>query len=727
MPSHGRQYWIRTEQGRVWGPYPINALERLRGQLTEKAQASIDGQQFRPGTDFPELRSLLTARSSAPAAPSIPTPPKVNPTPPKASPTPPKGSPIPPKANPTPPKASPTPPKGSPIPPKANPTPAGGMYIGPALRAMIEGTGKIKRPEEPAAAAPPERPVPPAPKPSAPPVMRPAAVVHSEKLELSEQGNLADVSTVRLYALAALNAASGWLELQLESGRMITISFRRGAPDHLSSDDPELSLLRFLQMRKVVTAEQASQAELHATKSGMDVVSALFQLQFIPPADAHKLLGEHAVFLLDRAIETARGTFSFQNDAPSPPGAFALGHKWTLLAEAVRRLDPVPLRARLGKQLARRVQRSGGSSIGKLEELALTAQEARVHASIDGTRAGEELVEQHGGPVALRLLFLLTELKHLSFGEAEEPRPAAPQPPAPPPPAAAPPPPPQGAAKPAPAPAARLTPPQGSAPTARPTPARGSAPVARPPPAPPKPAAPSRTYATPPADETPEAQLVRLRGILARLEKGTHFEALGLDRKATPADVKKAFVLLARDLHPDTVTDPSQSELRGLKESLFARVNEAAQVLGDDARRKEYEAELTGDKKDVDVGRIFDAEEKFQKAEILIKARKYKEGLVLLDEAIKLNDQEAEFYAWRGYARFLLANDRKLAFDDCAAEVKKALKLVERCLPAHLFLGHMHKVVGNLKAAASSFQRVLDLDEKHVDAQRELRLMGKKA
>src|SRR5205823_12248213 len=233
--------------------------------------------------------------------------------------------------------------------------------------------------------------------------------------------------------------------------------------------------------------------------------------------------------------------------------------------------------------------------------------------------------------------------------------------------------------------------------------------------------------ATPPADETPQAQLARLRGVVARLEKGTHFEALGLDKKATAADVKKAFVLLARDLHPDTVTDPSQADLRGVKEGLFARVNVAAQVLGDDARRKEYEAELTGDKKDVDVGRIFDAEEKFQKAEILIKARKYKEGLALLEEAIQLNDQEAEFYAWRGYARFLLASDRKQAFDDCATDVKKALKLVDRCLPAHLFMGHMHKVVGNLKSAAASYQRVLELDEKHVEAQRELRLMGKKA
>src|SRR3989442_3731560 len=82
MPPGDRQYWIRTEQGRVWGPYPIDALERLRGQLTEKAQASLDGKEFRSGMDFPELRSLLTARrAAAPAAPSTPPPPRERITP----------------------------------------------------------------------------------------------------------------------------------------------------------------------------------------------------------------------------------------------------------------------------------------------------------------------------------------------------------------------------------------------------------------------------------------------------------------------------------------------------------------------------------------------------------------------------------------------------------------------------------------------------------------------
>jgi tetratricopeptide (TPR) repeat protein len=159
---------------------------------------------------------------------------------------------------------------------------------------------------------------------------------------------------------------------------------------------------------------------------------------------------------------------------------------------------------------------------------------------------------------------------------------------------------------------------------------------------------------------------------------------------------------------------------------LFARINEAAQVLGDEKRRKEYESELDGKAENVDVSRIFAAEENFQKAEIFIKARKYQEGLDLLEQAIQMNTDEAEFYAWRGYAKFLLSKDRKQSFEECASDCRKALKMVERCLPAHLFLGHMAKALGDLKLAKKCYTRVLELDEKHIEAQRELRLMGTK-
>jgi DnaJ-like protein/uncharacterized protein DUF4388 len=686
-----RNYWVRTEHGRVWGPYTITALERLRGQLSEKCEASVDGKEWLPGADFPELRSLLAParkieRTAAPTA----APPRIS----KAM-------------------AEAFGIGGTPAPPKT------------------ERTAPAQEPQQAPETAPP-----PPPK-RAPPVMQRAP----ENLDLPDSGDLAKTSPARVYALAALASASGALQIVLEGGKTLRIVFRKGTPEHLSATDPDLSLTRFLQGKSLLTPEKAIAVEEQAAKSGQDLLAVLFQLQLIPPADAHRLLGEHGAFLLDRAMATFRGSFTFDKEAVPPPGAFPLGSRWTLLADSVRRLDASLIRARLGKRLGQPVVRSGGLGIGKVEELGLNAQETRSYASIDGTKSGEDLLRAPDTASAtVRLLFLLTELGHLSFVEMDAP--AEPPPPPPPPkPETAP-------AKAAPsAPAARPLPPtvrEASRPAAGPA-ARPAAPpvmkatppVMHPtsapkPAAPPKPATPTiarppPAFAQGPANETPEAMIERLSALRDRLVAADHFETLGLERKsASAAEAKRNFFVLAKELHPDTVTDPAQTELKELKERLFARINEASQVLQDEKLRKEYEKELDGKADNVDVSRIFAAEENFQRAEILIKARKYQEGLELLEQAIQMNAEEAEFYALRGYAKFLLSKDRKQSYEECADDCRKAMKMVDRCLPAHLYLGHMAKITGDQKLARKCYTKVLELDEKHVEAQRELRLMGSK-
>ena len=725
-----RNYWVRTEQGRVWGPYSISALERLRGQLTERCEASTDGKEWHPGADFPELRGLLVPARKIERQIAAPVAgPRISkamaeafgiggtPAAPSDSSEAPKGAPA----------ATAAATKTAPGVPKGPPVIAPVIAKGPPVMAPViaKGPPVIARGPPVVAKGPPEAARPPPVMSKAPPPPPPAP----EQLVVPESGDLAELSPARVYALLALTSGSGALQLELDEGRMLQISFRRGTPEHLSCDDPELSLLRFLQSKGMVEADKAVAAEEQAAKSGQDIVSVLFQMQVIPAAEAHRLLGEYAVFLLDRALATWRGEFTFNKDAPVPPGAFPLGSRWALLVDSVRRLDAALLRARLGKKLLRPVVRSGGLALGKVEELALNAQEARTYAGIDGTRTGEELLRAHETAATVRLLYLLTELGHLAFADVEESA-AAPEPPA----KVAPPPP-------APAPAAapqrelpktsREPPPAGSQLRPPLPPVMKAAPPARPAAAAPKAAAPvlSRpppTFAHGPENELPDDALGRLSALWERLAKADHFEVLGLERKtATPAETKRNFFVLAKELHPDTVTDTTLADLKEVKERLFARINEAAQVLGDEKLRKDYESELDGKAENVDVSRIFAAEENFQKAEIFIKARKYQEGLDLLEQAIQMNADEAEFYAWRGYAKFLLSKDRKQSFEECSSDCRKALKMVERCLPAHLFLGHMAKALGDLKLAKKCYTRVLELDEKHIEAQRELRLMGK--
>ncbi|KAF2001713.1 DnaJ-domain-containing protein [Amniculicola lignicola CBS 123094] len=67
------------------------------------------------------------------------------------------------------------------------------------------------------------------------------------------------------------------------------------------------------------------------------------------------------------------------------------------------------------------------------------------------------------------------------------------------------------------------------------------------------------------------------------------YAALGVSKSADAATIKSTYRKLALKCHPDKVTDPS---LKKQKEEEFHRIQQAYEILGDDDKRKSYEAEL---------------------------------------------------------------------------------------------------------------------------------------
>jgi molecular chaperone DnaJ len=66
------------------------------------------------------------------------------------------------------------------------------------------------------------------------------------------------------------------------------------------------------------------------------------------------------------------------------------------------------------------------------------------------------------------------------------------------------------------------------------------------------------------------------------MAKRDYYEILGLDRKATPDDIKGAFRRLARKYHPDVSQEPDAEER-------FKEINEAYGVLSDNDKRAAYD------------------------------------------------------------------------------------------------------------------------------------------
>jgi molecular chaperone DnaJ len=63
-----------------------------------------------------------------------------------------------------------------------------------------------------------------------------------------------------------------------------------------------------------------------------------------------------------------------------------------------------------------------------------------------------------------------------------------------------------------------------------------------------------------------------------------YYKTLGVDKKATPEEIKKAYRKLARRYHPDRNPDDKDAEAR------FKEISQAHDVLGDPEKRKQYDS-----------------------------------------------------------------------------------------------------------------------------------------
>jgi tetratricopeptide (TPR) repeat protein len=224
---------------------------------------------------------------------------------------------------------------------------------------------------------------------------------------------------------------------------------------------------------------------------------------------------------------------------------------------------------------------------------------------------------------------------------------------------------------------------------------------------------------------SPEAIRASIQDMAQKIGHATYFELLGVSQSATSEEVNTAFVRAARQFHPDRLVSTELVDLQPTAEMILARINEAAMILGDSARRAEYVASLSeGAAVRTNLPAVLEAENTFLKGEVFLKKGEHAKAIESFAAASQANPSEPQYRAYLAWARF---DDPRARKEVLVRETLKTLEEVVSEQPKFVrgfyWIGLLWKFLNETGKAEKAFRAVVTLDASFIEASRELRLI----
>jgi tetratricopeptide (TPR) repeat protein len=211
------------------------------------------------------------------------------------------------------------------------------------------------------------------------------------------------------------------------------------------------------------------------------------------------------------------------------------------------------------------------------------------------------------------------------------------------------------------------------------------------------------------ATDDGDSELVAVRDEIrekhARLTEIDLYALLGVERDATPAQIKRAYLQAAKRLHPDALTRLGLDELKQEANELFAEIAKAQTTLLDVEQRRSYDASLDGHTA-VDANQVAQAEALYRKGDILLRAGNFAGALEFLEAALKLWPEESDYQCACGWA---LHRKNPPESERAREHLEKAVALQADNAEAHHRLGLVLKALGEDAAAKASLARAQEM------------------
>jgi curved DNA-binding protein CbpA len=267
-----------------------------------------------------------------------------------------------------------------------------------------------------------------------------------------------------------------------------------------------------------------------------------------------------------------------------------------------------------------------------------------------------------------------------------------------------------------------------------------------------RPAPVVETKAQQPLDAAATERRRELLEFFQGLPLRNHFEVLGVEPGCTDADVRRAYVALAKKYHPDANRDARLQDMHDIMEAVFIRIGEAWEVLGEARSRASYEArsgivrrttpgggdgkaqsasgeaggsaapspQASGSARPAPPERDYvPPEEILFKAKLMLSQARYWDAIQTLEGALPYMEPRANQH--RGRLLLARAYSKNPNWLRRAEEILQALvKEDPTNAEAHFELGTVYKSGGFSARAQAMFRRALELRPNHKEAAAEL-------
>ncbi len=194
------------------------------------------------------------------------------------------------------------------------------------------------------------------------------------------------------------------------------------------------------------------------------------------------------------------------------------------------------------------------------------------------------------------------------------------------------------------------------------------------------------------------------------LDAKNYYDILGVGRNATTQEIKKSYFRLAKVYHPDRHAHSEFSDMTPMLERLFVSISEAYNVLNDDAKRDQYNMELSrGARKHQ---RPAEQRQDSQKGNA---AAQFSEGLKQLQSqnywgaeeafrwAMRLDPSNPDYIFHLGLALAKMPRRRH----DAEEQFQKAIQMMPSKIDYYLELGNLYAASGLKAKALHTYQDAL--------------------